>query len=120
MPLTEREKKAIVDLNIIRSFKKGTVLVKEGDIIKGGYLVIKGCLRSYHIIDGEEKTTAFYTETVPIAPVYGDDDSRAAHFVSCVEDSIVTVGSPEMEKETPEKFPRFEKLCLIISEQQDL
>jgi CRP-like cAMP-binding protein len=117
MPLTEEEKKAIVDLDIIRSFKKGTVLVKEGDIIQGGYLVIKGCLRSYHIVDGEEKTTAFYTENVPIAPVFGADDSRAAHFVSCVEDSIVTVGSPEMEKETLEKFPRFEKLCLIIAEQ---
>jgi len=117
MPLTEEEKKAIVDLDIIRSFKKGTVLVKEGDIIKGGYLVIKGCLRSYYIIDSEEKTTAFYTETEPIATVTGADDSRADHFVSCVEDSIVTVGSPEMQKETYEKFPRFEKLCLIISEQ---
>ncbi|MEX0609660.1 MAG: Crp/Fnr family transcriptional regulator, partial [Balneolaceae bacterium] len=39
------------------------------------------------------------------------------HYVSCVEDSIVTVGNPEMGKETIEKFPRFEKLCLIISEQ---
>lgn len=117
MPLTEEEKKAIVDLNIIRRFKKGTVLVKEGDIIKGGYLVIKGCLRCYYIVDGEEKTTGLYTETEPIVPVFGTDDSRAAHFVSCVEDSIVTVGNPEMEKETLDKFPRFEKLCLIISEQ---
>lgn len=117
MPLTEEEKRAIVDLDIIRSFKKGTVLVKEGDIIKSGYLVIKGCLRSYYIVDGEEKTTEFYTETEPIVPVSGTDDSGAAHFVSCVEDSIITVGDPEMQKETSEKFPRFEKLCLIISEQ---
>ncbi len=117
MPLTEEEKKAIVDLNIIRSFKKGTVLVKEGDIIKGGFLVIKGCLHSYCIVEGEEKTIDFYTETKPIAVVTGGDDSRATHFISCVEDSIVTVGTPEMEKETVEKFPRFEKLCLIISEQ---
>jgi CRP-like cAMP-binding protein len=117
MPLTEEEKKALVDLDIIRSFKKGTVLVEEGDIIKGGYLVIKGCLRSYHMVDGEEKTTAFYTETEPIAPVFGADNSRATHFVSCVEDSIVTVGNMDREKETHEKFPRFEKLCLIIAEQ---
>lgn len=117
MPLSEEEKKAIIDLDTFRSFKRGTVLLKEGDIIKGGYFVIKGCLRCYYIIDSEEKTTAFYTETESLVPVSGADESRAAHFVSCVEDSIVTVGNPEMGKEMIEKFPRFKKLCLIISEQ---
>ena len=117
MPLLEEEKKALIDLDIFRSFKKGTVLLKEGDIIKSGYFVIKGCLRSYYIIDSEEKTTAFCTEFESLTPVSGDDTSRAAHYVSCVEDSIVTVGNPEMEKEMMEKFPRFEKLCLIMSEQ---
>lgn len=117
MPLTEEEKKAIIDLNVFRNFKKDTVLLKEGDIINSGYFVLKGCLRCYYIIDGEEKTTAFYTETEILSPVSGADKSRAAHFVSCVEDSIVTVGNPEMGKEMNEKFPRFEKLCLIMSEQ---
>ncbi|MGF1669411.1 MAG: Crp/Fnr family transcriptional regulator [Balneolaceae bacterium] len=117
MPLLEEEKKAIIDLNVFRSFKKGTVILKEGDIIKSGYLVIKGCLRCYYVIDNEEKTTAFYTENEAVTPVSDADKSRAAHFVSCVEDSIVTVGNPEMGKEMMEKFPRFEKLCMIVSEQ---
>lgn len=26
------------------------------------YFVIRGCLRTYYVIEGEEKTTAFYTE----------------------------------------------------------
>jgi CRP-like cAMP-binding protein len=117
MLLTEEEKRAIVDLDIIRSFKKGTVLVKEGDLIKSGFLVIKGCLRSYYIVNGEEKNTGFYTETEPIVLVSSDEDSGAVHFVSCLEDSIVTVGDPDMEKETLEKFPRFQKLCMIIAEQ---
>ena len=117
MPLLEEEKKAIIDLNIFRSFKKGSVLVKEGDLIEGGYFVIKGCLRSYYIIDGNEKTTAFYTESDSLSLVSGANKSRAAHYVSCVEDSIVTVGNSEMEKEMAENFPRLEKLCLIVSEQ---
>jgi len=117
MPLTEEEKKALSDLDIFHSFKKGTVLLKEGDRINSGYFVIKGCLRSYYMIDGEEKTTAFSTEMESLTPVSGADTSRAAHYVSCVEDSIVTVGNPEMEEEMFEKFPRFEKLCLIVSEQ---
>ena len=117
MPLFEEEKKAISDLNILQSFKKGTILLNEGDCIKSGFFVIKGCLRSYYMIEGEEKTTAFCTEMESLTPVSGADTSRAAHYVSCVEDSIVTVGNPEMEEEMFEKFPRFEKLCLIVSEQ---
>lgn len=117
MPLTEEEKKAIIDLNLFRSFKKGTVLLKEGDIINSGYFVIKGCLRCYYMIDGEEKTTSFYTENEALTPVAGADKFRAAHFVSCVEDSILTLENPEMGNDLVEKFPRFEKLCLILSEQ---
>ena len=57
MPLLEEEKKAIIDLAIFRSYKKGAVLLKEGDLSKDGYFVSKDCLRSYYIIDGDEKTT---------------------------------------------------------------
>lgn len=117
MPLSKEEKKAIVDLDIFRSFEKGTVLVREGDPIQGGYFVISGCLRSYYIVDGEERTTAFYTETESLSLLSGADQLKSAHFVSCVEDSIVTVGSSEMGEETISKFPRFQQLCLIMSEQ---
>lgn len=117
MPLTEEEKQAIIDLDIFRSYEKGTVILKEGDIIKGGYFVIKGCLRCYYIIDGEEKTTGFSTEGEPLTTVPGADTSRAAHYVSCMEDSIVAVGNMEKGEEMIEKFPRFEKLCMIMAEQ---
>ena len=32
MPLLEEEKQAIQDLDIFRNYKKGTVLLKEGDL----------------------------------------------------------------------------------------
>lgn len=38
MPLSEQEKKAIVDLDVIRSYEEGTVLVEEGDVMKGGFV----------------------------------------------------------------------------------
>jgi CRP-like cAMP-binding protein len=117
IPLTEEEKRAIDDLNIIRSLKKGTVIVEEGDIIKDAIFVLKGCLRSYYIMDGEEKTTVFTTENEPLILLSGDDPSRTAHYVASVEDSIVTMGDLDMEQETFEKFPRFEKLCKMVSEQ---
>ena len=39
------------------------------------------------------------------------------YYISCVDDSIITVSNPEMEIIIFEKFPRFETLCRILSEQ---
>jgi CRP-like cAMP-binding protein len=60
--LTADEEKALIDLNIFHSSKKGTLLLEEGQKSNKGYFVLKGCIRTYYVIDGEEKTTAFYTE----------------------------------------------------------
>lgn len=38
-------------------------------------------------------------------------------YMSCVEDSILLVANAEMEKVIFQKFPRFETLCRILSEE---
>ena len=111
------EKKAIIDLDIFRNCKKGSVLLEEGQISKDGYFVLKGCIRSYYIIDGDEKTTAFYTEMEGITPHCVLNNKPSEYFLSCVEDSIITVSNPEMEVTIFEKFPRFETLCRVLSEE---
>jgi CRP-like cAMP-binding protein len=116
MPLFEDEKKAITDLDLFKNFKKGTILLKEGDFSKEGYFVIKGCIRCYYVIEGEEKTTAFYTESESFAPLCTVGNKPSEHYISCVEDSIIAVSDSGMEKEIFEKFPRFESLCRILSE----
>jgi CRP-like cAMP-binding protein len=57
--LNDAEKNALVSLDIFRTVKKGSVLLQEGQISTHGYFVLKGCIRTYYMIDGEEKTTAF-------------------------------------------------------------
>jgi CRP-like cAMP-binding protein len=117
MILSEDEKKAIVDLAIFKDFKKGTVLLKEGDISNDYYFVIKGCLRCYYMVDGEEKTTAFYTESESFAPLSSVNKTPSDQYVACVEDSLITVANSDMEKIIFEKFPRFETLCRMLSEE---
>ena len=58
--LTEDEKNAILSLDLFRSVKKGTTLLKEGQKSKDSYFVLNGCIRTYYVLDGEEKTTAFF------------------------------------------------------------
>ncbi len=117
MPLSEEEKHALVSLDIFRSEKKGTVLLREGERSNTGYFVLKGCIRSYYCVDGEEKTTAFYTEMEGTTPPSAMNGEPSDYYISCVEDTLFTVASPDMEAIIFERFPRFETLCRIISEE---
>ena len=115
--ITEYEKETIVSLGIFHSVKKGSILLKEGQFSKDGYFVLKGCIRNYYIIDGEEKTTGFYTEMEGITPQCVHDDKASEYYIDCIEDSIVTISNPAMEVEVFKKFPKFETLCRILSEE---
>ena len=115
--LTEEEKNAIFSLNPFRSVKKGTILLKEGQKTHEEYFVLKGCLKKYYIIDGEEKTTAFYTEMEGVTPHCIISKTPSEYYISCVEDTILTVTNPDMGVDLNSKFPKFEIMCRILSEE---
>lgn len=115
--LTDAEKKVIIDLDLFRQVKKGTILLEEGQKSKEGYFVLKGCMRKFYLIDGEEKTTNFYTEMQGEVPECVLKKGPSAYYLSCVEDSIISVSTPDMEADIFAKFPRFETLCRLVSEE---
>ncbi|MEQ8414234.1 MAG: cyclic nucleotide-binding domain-containing protein [Imperialibacter sp.] len=115
--LTEDEKNAILSLDLFRSVKKGTTLLKKGQKSQDSYFVLKGCIRIYYIVDGEEKTTAFYTEMDALTPHCVINKAPSEYFISCVEDSILTVSNADMEVEINSKFPKFELMCRILAEE---
>lgn len=114
--LDENEKKAIASLDIFHTTKKGQLLLKQGELSNQGYFVLKGCIRSYYIIEGEEKTTAFHTEMESLTPHCLVNNKPSEYYISCVEDSILLISTPEMETEMFQKFPKFESLCRVLSE----
>jgi len=115
--LTEEEKNVILSLNLFRSVKKGTILLKEGQLSKNSYFVLQGCIRAYYVIDNEEKTTAFYTEMEALTPPCVITQTPSEYYVSCVEDTILTISNTDMEAEVNSKFPRFEALCRTFAEE---
>ncbi|WP_153799138.1 Crp/Fnr family transcriptional regulator [Foetidibacter luteolus] len=115
--LTDDEKSALLSLDLFHSVKKGTTLLKEGQNSKESYFVLKGCIRTYYMIDGEEKTTAFYTEMDVLTPHCVINKTPSDYFISCVEDSILTVSNSDMEAEINCKFPKFELMCRKLSEE---
>ncbi len=115
--LTEDEKSALLSLDLFHSVKKGTILLKEGQMSRDGYFVLKGCIRRYYILDGEEVSTAFYTEMEGFTPHCVINNTPSEYYISCLEDSILTVSNSDMEAEINGKFPKFELMCRILSEE---
>lgn len=114
--LSEEEKNIITSANVFKSVKKKTILLNEGQRSNEGYFVLKGCLRDYQIIDGEERTTAFYTEMEGVTPHCVQTKKPSQYYIAAVEDSIITLSNTELEAEMFEKFPKFESLCRVLSE----
>lgn len=115
--LTEDEKNALLSLDLFHTVKKGTVLLSEGQKSNESYFVLKGCIRTYYIIDGDEKTTAFYTEMDALTPHCVATNAPSDYFVSCLEDSILSISNADMEVEINSKFPKFEIMCRKLSEE---
>ena len=118
MPLSEEQTQIVAECIPVRTYKKGTVLLREGQISTECYFTIKGCVRHYYLVDGEEKTTFFYTEDQSIASLHSYlNKVPADHFLSCVEDTTLAVLSYEKEKELYKRFPGFESLCRVAMEE---
>ena len=115
--LTEEEKNVILSLDLFRSVKKGTTLLKEGQNSKESYFVLEGCIRSYYVLDGEEKTTSFYTELEVLIPQCVTNKTPSKYYVACVEDTILAVTNSDMEVEIFNKFPKMESFSRILSEE---
>ena len=106
VPITDEIESAIKESAFIKSFKKGTILLKKGDISNECYLILKGCIRSYYEKDGDEKTIEFYTEEQAVTPSSYGKKIASEHYLECTEDTIASVGSPESEIEIFRKFPQ--------------
>lgn len=105
--LSEADRKNIIEKIKIEEFKKGSVLLKEGMVSRFCYYILKGCIRQYLIKDGVEKTTAIYTEgDVVVSFSSYSNQEPTAHNLSCIEDCVLSVGTPESEAAMYAQYPQ--------------
>lgn len=116
--LSEEEKQMFLKMDLFKYYKKGHHLLKEGQIAKNSFFVIKGCVRTFYCKDGEEKTTAFYLEEDSITPESLETKKPSKYTIKCEEDCTILIASPEMEASVFKKYPKFESLCRILSEKE--
>jgi len=117
--LSPEEIKFIKDRNPVKFFKKGTILLKEGEYSDLCYYNFEGCVRQYYIIDGLEKTTFFYTEGFAISPLTTTSkDTPSKYYLECIEDCNLSVTTRASEQELYQKFPRLESMCRKETERE--
>ncbi|MFN6945807.1 MAG: Crp/Fnr family transcriptional regulator [Cytophagaceae bacterium] len=114
----ENEIKAIVENTQMESFKKGTIILEEGKICNKCFFILKGCLRQYQLINGEEKTTGFFIEG-QAAVLYSSylEKIPSEYYLSCVEDCVLTTGSREQELKLHKQYPKLEYLIHALMPQ---
>lgn len=95
---TPEDVSLILENTTVESFKKGEIVLKEGVVSDKCYLVIKGSLRQFKLIDGAEKTSAFFFEEDPVISYSGYLRNEPSEYaVQCLEDCILISGTKEQE-----------------------
>jgi CRP-like cAMP-binding protein len=116
MPISDELADVLTKSSFVQTYPRGTVLLREGDQAEKGYFILKGCIRSYILKDGEDKTIEFFIEEEPVLPMGYGKDVPSAHFLECLEDTVAVVSTPEQEERTLSEYPQLKTVCLAMSE----
>lgn len=117
-PMTEEEVRVFSDRIVVKPFAKGDFLIKAGQIIDKAFFVIEGLVRQFTTIDGKDKSVFFFTENQMIRIIgKSSEEDKSAYNLECLEEAIICIAySRPDDEEFIQKYPRFEKLCLILTE----
>lgn len=115
--LTAEEINVLTESMIIKSFPKGSFLIKQGQSGNDTYFILEGCVRQFKIIEGNDITTNFFTEEQWIISLENfEAKTTSEHSLICVEDTTVVIGNEQKARELFKQFPRFETTSRQIME----
>ncbi|HWP79032.1 MAG TPA: Crp/Fnr family transcriptional regulator [Candidatus Acidoferrum sp.] len=104
---------------LVETHKKGTVLLRQGEVSDKCYFVLAGCIRQYALDDdGKETTYNFFAEEQAVVLFKSYKQRVPSDFcLSCVEDSTLIVGSLDSEEKMYGQFPELINITRDIMEQ---
>ncbi len=115
--LTLVEEEAILNSMIVLHFKKGDIILKETDVDNNTFFVVKGLVRQYKMVDGNDLTIDFFKENEWIISLNSfNQDKKAKNFLTCLEDTELITGNEESAQALFKIFPRFETISRAVME----
>ncbi|SEC41098.1 cAMP-binding domain of CRP or a regulatory subunit of cAMP-dependent protein kinases [Tenacibaculum sp. MAR_2009_124] len=109
-PLTFECQQEFIKHSEVKMFKKGDVVVREGQYSQKAYLLIKGCARAYYLKDGKDISDWFTFEhqfMASISSFFSDDPSP--HYIEFMEDATVLEFSKDTVKKLSDNYHEFER-----------
>ncbi|MCA1057672.1 Crp/Fnr family transcriptional regulator [Rossellomorea aquimaris] len=94
----------------VATYKKGTILLHQGEVPHKCYFVLKGCVRQYAVNEnGIEHTYNFFTEEQSVTIFNQHVTDRASKYsLSCLEDCTLVVGDLATEQAAYDMHPVLE------------
>jgi len=108
-------KQEFIQRSTLRNFKKGEVVVREGQYSKKAYLILQGCSRSYYIKDGKDISDWFAFENEFVSPIVSFfSDKPNPHYIEFLEDSVALEFSKDTIDLLSEKYNKFERIITSV------
>lgn len=102
-----------------KDFKKKTTLITAGETTKEVYLILKGCIRLYHIKEGNDISICFFTEGIFCG--YYDSfvsGQPGGYYMETLEDCTVLALSHQNYRKLFDEFPGMQEFTLKIVEER--
>ncbi len=117
-PLSDECQAELITSSKIRTFKKGELVVREGQYAKSAYLIAQGCARAYYLQDGRDISDWFTFENEIMASIVSFfSEKPSLHFVEFVEDSKAIEFSKETIDQLSIKHHDFERfISRVVTE----
>ena len=117
-PLSDECQAELITSSKIRTFKKGELVVREGQYAKSAYLIAQGCARAYYLQDGRDISDWFTFENEIMASIVSFfSEKPSLHFVEFVEDSKAIEFSKETIDQLSIKHHDFERfISKVVTE----
>lgn len=117
--LSEEELDKLTDNVPVAAFKKGTILLHQGEVPDRCYFVLTGCVRQYAVdADGKETTFNFFTEEQSVTIFNQHSIDKASNYsLSCLEDCILVVGDLSIEQDMYDEHPVLQAMTRKMMEE---
>lgn len=116
--LTEAEEELLASYLTVRDIKKKEHLLKQGEVCRENYFVLKGCFRLYLITSkGAEQVIQFGIENWWITEYHSYKSGLPSGFyLQAIENATVVALDRSVQEELFEKLPQLEKYFRLVLE----